>query len=59
MPKLKPPKEMEEVSEEEQNELIPGHPSWSGSISIGLVNIQVRAIPITIERKVSFHNASW
>jgi DNA end-binding protein Ku len=54
MPKLKPPEEMEEVSEEEALEPIPGHPIWSGSISMGLVNIPVRAIPITIERKISF-----
>ena len=33
---------------------MPGHPTWSGSISMGLVNIPVRAIPITIERKISF-----
>jgi hypothetical protein len=54
MPKLKPPLEVEEVSEEETLEPIPGHPIWSGSISIGLVNIPVKAIPITIERKISF-----
>jgi len=54
MPKLKPP--MEEVVSEEGETLEPliGKPTWSGSISIGLVNIPIRAIPITIERKISF-----
>jgi len=51
MPKLKP---IEEVEKGDEEEPIPGHPTWSGSISMGLVNIPVRAIPITIERKVSF-----
>jgi non-homologous end joining protein Ku len=55
MPKLKPPKlEVANAEEEESIEPIPGHPTWSGSISMGLVNIPVRAIPITIERKISF-----
>jgi len=54
MPKLKPPEEVERGSVEESIEPMPGHPTWSGSISIGLVNIPVRAIPITIERKISF-----
>jgi DNA end-binding protein Ku len=40
--------------EEESIEPILGHPTWSGSISMGLVNIPVRAIPISIERKISF-----
>jgi non-homologous end joining protein Ku len=38
--------------EEETLEPIPSHPTRSGSI--GLVNIPVRAIPITLERKISF-----
>ena len=55
MPKLKPPKlEVANAEEVEPLEPIPGHPTWSGSISIGLVNIPVRAIPITLERKISF-----
>ena len=54
MPKLKPPEEVRRGSEEESLEPIPSHPTWSGSISMGLVNIPVRAIPITLERKVSF-----
>ena len=57
MPKLKPPKlELAngEEEEEENVEPIPSHPTWSGSISIGLVNIPVRAIPITLERKISY-----
>jgi DNA end-binding protein Ku len=54
MPKLKPPN-LEAISKEEEPfELIPSHPTWSGSISIGLVNIPVRAIPLTVEKKVSF-----
>jgi len=51
MSALKP---TEAISEEENLEPIPSHPTWSGSISIGLVNIPVRAIPITLERKISF-----
>ena len=54
MPKLKPPEEVEKGGEEESLGPIPGHPTWSGSISMGLVNIPVRAIPITLERKISF-----
>ena len=54
MPKLKPPKLEVVPAEEESLEPIPSHPTWSGSISIGLVNIPVRAIPITLERKLSF-----
>jgi DNA end-binding protein Ku len=54
MPKLKPPEEVQRGSEDESLGPIPSHPTWSGSISMGLVNIPVRAIPITLERKVSF-----
>ena len=55
MPKPKPPKIAEEANEQEESpESIPSHPTWSGSISIGLVNILVRAVPLTIEKKVSF-----
>jgi len=55
MPKPKPPEVAEEANEQEESpEPIPGHPTWSGSISIGLVNIPVRAIPITVDKKVSF-----
>ena len=54
MPKLPPPKLEVSNAEEESIEPIPGHLTWSGGISIGLVNIPVRAIPITIERKISF-----
>jgi len=51
MPKLKSP---QETSNEEPTEFIPSHATWTGSISIGLVNIPVRAVPITLERKVTF-----
>ncbi len=55
MPKLKPPEIAEEANEQEETlESIPSHPTWSGSISIGLVNIPVRTIPLTIDKKVSF-----
>ena len=55
MPEPKPPEVTEEANEQEESpEPIPGHPTWSGSISIGLVNIPVRAIPITVDKKVSF-----
>jgi hypothetical protein len=46
MPKLKPPKlEVAPAEDEENLEPIPSHPTGSDSISIGLVNIPVRAIP--------------
>jgi DNA end-binding protein Ku len=45
---------MEKSGKEENIEPIPSHPTWSGSISMGLVNIPVRAIPITLERKITF-----
>ena len=55
MPNPKPPEVSEETNQQEESiEAIPGHPTWSGSISIGLVNIPVRAIPITVDKKVSF-----
>ncbi len=55
MPKPKPPDLAEEHSDEaEPLDILPSHPTWSGSISIGLVNIPVRAVPLTIEKKVSF-----
>jgi Ku protein len=33
---------------------IPGHTTWSGSLSVGLVNIPVRVVSITAEIKISF-----
>jgi hypothetical protein len=55
MPKPKPPDIAEEANEQEDPlEPIPGHPTWSGSISIGLVNIPVRSNPLTIEKKDRF-----
>jgi DNA end-binding protein Ku len=55
MPNPKPPELPEEATQQEESiESIPGHPTWSGSISIGLVNIPVRTIPLTIDKKVSF-----
>ena len=39
---------------EERAEIAPARAVWSGSLSIGLVNIPVRAIPITIERRTGF-----
>jgi DNA end-binding protein Ku len=55
MPKPKPSDIVEgDGIQEEPLESVPSHPTWSGSISIGLVNIPVRVVPLTIEKKVSF-----
>jgi len=39
---------------EERAEIAPARAVWSGSLSIGLVNIPVRAVPITIEKRTGF-----
>jgi DNA end-binding protein Ku len=44
----------EDEGAEEKAEFAPGRAVWSGSLSIGLVNIPVRAVPITIERRIGF-----
>jgi DNA end-binding protein Ku len=54
MPKLKTPVEEEKVDEEEETDVIPARAVWSGSLSMGLVNIPVRAVPITRDKKISF-----
>lgn len=54
MAKLKPPEEKEKGGEEEGAEVVPSRAVWSGSLSMGLVNIPVKAMPITIEKKISF-----
>ena len=54
MAKLKTPAEEEKVGEEEEIDVIPARAVWSGSISMGLVNIPVRAVPITKDNKISF-----
>ena len=54
MAKLKTPVEEEKVEEEEETDVIPARAVWSGSLSMGLVNIPVRAVPITKDKKISF-----
>jgi DNA end-binding protein Ku len=54
MAKLKTPVEEETVGEEEETDVIPARAVWSGSLSMGLVNIPVRAVPITKDNKISF-----
>ena len=54
MPKLKTLVEEEKVDEEEETDVIPARAVWSGSLSMGLVNIPVRAVPITRDKKISF-----
>jgi len=54
MAKLKTPVEEEKLGEEEDTDVIPARAVWSGSLSMGLVNIPVRAIPITKDNKISF-----
>jgi DNA end-binding protein Ku len=39
---------------EERAEIAPARAVWSGNLSIGLVNIPVRAVPITIEKRTGF-----
>jgi len=53
MAELKTPVAEEKV-EEEETEAIPARAIWSGSLSMGLVNIPVRALPITRDKKTSF-----
>lgn len=52
MAELKPLEE--DAATEDEMEVIPARAVWSGSLSMGLVNIPVRAIPITKEKKISF-----
>lgn len=40
--------------DEERAEIAPARAIWSGSLSIGLVNIPVRAIPLTIDKNIGF-----
>lgn len=54
MAKLKTPVEKEKVDEEEETEVIHARAVWSGSLSMGLVNIPIRAVPITRDKKISF-----
>jgi len=55
MAQLQNPVEIkDEEGAEERAEIAPARAVWSGSLSIGLVNIPVRAIPITIERRTGF-----
>jgi DNA end-binding protein Ku len=55
MAKLQNPIEIKaDEGEEERAQAAPARAVWSGSLSIGLVNIPVRAIPLTIEKKISF-----
>jgi DNA end-binding protein Ku len=55
MAKLQTPVEIEVAGdEEEEAKTAPARAVWSGSLSMGLVNIPVRAIPITIEKKIGF-----
>jgi DNA end-binding protein Ku len=55
MIKLQTPAEIEVAEDEEENaKAAPARAVWSGSLSMGLVNIPVRAIPITIEKKIGF-----
>jgi DNA end-binding protein Ku len=52
MPKQKMIEQEKEIDKE--TEVIPARAVWSGSLSIGLVNIPIRAIPITVDKKISF-----
>lgn len=54
MLKLKATLEKEKVEEEEETDVIPARAVWSGSLSMGLVNVPVRAVPITRDKKISF-----
>ena len=55
MAQLQNPVEIkEDEGAEERAEIAPARAVWSGSLSIGLVNIPVRAVPITTERRTGF-----
>ncbi len=54
MAKLKTLVGEEQVEEEVETEVVPARAVWSGSLSMGLVNIPVRAVPITKDKKISF-----
>jgi DNA end-binding protein Ku len=54
MAKLRTPIDVKKAEEEEESDSIPARAIWSGSLSMGLVNIPVRAVPITRDKKISF-----
>lgn len=55
MAKLQTPVEVDVAGDEEEKaKVAPARAVWSGSLSMGLVNIPARAIPITIEKKIGF-----
>jgi DNA end-binding protein Ku len=55
MAKLQIPSQINADEEvEERTEAAPARAIWTGSLSIGLVNIPVRAVPMTIEKKSGF-----
>jgi DNA end-binding protein Ku len=54
MAKLEPPTASEADSEEMAQMELSGRAIWSGSLTIGLVNIPVKAVPITRDKRIHF-----
>jgi DNA end-binding protein Ku len=54
MAKLEPPTIAEERAAELPEGEVLGRAIWSGSLSIGLVNIPVKAVPITRDKRIHF-----
>lgn len=54
MAKLKPPTTAESDAEEMPEGEVLGRAIWSGSLTIGLVNIPVKAVPITRDKRIHF-----
>jgi DNA end-binding protein Ku len=54
MAKLEPPTASEADSEEMAEMEVSGRAIWSGSLTIGLVNIPVKAVPITRDKRIHF-----
>lgn len=53
--KEEPETEPSEKSESLQKAPVPKRPMWSGSLSIGLINVPIKLYPMIYDRGVSFH----
>ena len=53
--KQKPKPEATETAETDIETPIPKRPIWSGSLSIGLINVPVKLYPMIYDRGISFH----
>jgi DNA end-binding protein Ku len=53
--KEEPETEPSEKSESLQKAPVPKRPMWSGSLSIGLINVPIKLYPMIYDRGISFH----